>query len=163
MRVVDGDRNKVVGEVGELEIRSEWLFNGYGTDSNANRPPLTEDGWFQPGDLFLENQDGSFSFVGRSNDVYKSGGYNVHPAEVEAVLMSHPRVKEACVIGVPDPTYIAVGKAFVVLRRETDNEELRMFLRERLAGYKVPKQLVVLDEMPLLRNDKIDRKKLSDV
>lgn len=161
MRVVDGDRNRIVGDVGELELRSEWLFSGYGTDTNANKPPLTEDGWFQPGDLFRENQDGSFSFVGRSNDVYKSGGYNVHPAEVEAALMAHPLVKEVCVIGVPDPTYIAVGKAFVVLHSAMDSDELRPFLRERLAGYKVPKILVVLDEMPLLRNDKIDRKSLS--
>ena len=163
MRVVDGERNQIVGDVGELEIRSQWLFSGYGTDTNAHKPPLTEDGWFQPGDLFRENQDGSFSFVGRSNDVYKSGGYNVHPAEVEAVLMSHPLVKEACVIGVADPPYIALGKAFVVLRGAIDSEELRTYLRGRLAGYKVPKMLVVLDEMPLLRNDKIDRKKLSGV
>jgi len=160
MRVVDSNRNRVVGDVGELEVQSEWIFSGYGTETNAAKAPLTEDGWFRTGDLFKENEDGSFTIIGRSNDVYKSGGYNVHPAEVEAVLMAHPLVKEACVIGVPDPTYIAVGRAFVVLRSAMDTGRLREFLRERLAGYKVPKEIVVLEQMPLLRNDKVDRSRL---
>ena len=139
---------------------SEWIFGGYGVETNAGQAPLTEDGWFRTGDLFKENEDGSFTIVGRVNDVYKSGGYNVHPAEVEAVLMAHPLVKMACVIGVPDPTFIAVGRAFVVFRSAMDPECLREYLREHLAGYKVPKEIVVLDQMPLLRNDKVDRRKL---
>jgi fatty-acyl-CoA synthase len=160
MRVVDSNRDRIVGDVGELEVQSEWIFNGYGTETNAGKPPLTEDGWYRTGDLLKENEDGSFTFVGRSDDVYKSGGYNVHPAEIEAVLMAHPLVKEACVIGVPDPTYIAVGRAFVVLRSAMDTGRLREFLRERLAGYKVPKEIVVLEQMPLLRNDKVDGSRL---
>ena len=162
MRVVDSNRDRIVGDVGELEVQSEWIFNGYGTETNAGKPPLTEDGWYRTGDLFKENEDGSLTFVGRSDVVYKSGGYNVQPAEVEAVLMDHPLVKEACVIGVPDPTYIAVGRAFVVLRSAMDTERLREFLRERLAGYKVPKEIVVLEQMPLLRNDKVDRSRLRN-
>ena len=160
MRVVDSNRNRIVGGVGELEVLSEWIFGGYGVETNAGQAPLTEDGWFRTGDLFKENEDGSFTIVGRVNDVYKSGGYNVHPAEVEAVLMAHPLVKMACVIGVPDPTFIAVGRAFVVFRSAMDPECLREYLREHLAGYKVPKEIVVLDQMPLLRNDKVDRRKL---
>ena len=163
MRVVDSNRNRIVGEVGELEVQSEWIFNGYGTERNAGETPLTEDGWYRTGDLLKENEDGSFTFVGQSNDVYKSGGYNVHPAEVEAVLMAHPLVKGACVIGVPDRTYIAVGRAFVVLRSAMDTGRLQEFLRERLAGYKVPKEIVVLEQMPLLRNDKVDRSRLRSV
>ena len=162
MRVVDSNRHRIIGDIGELEVQSEWIFSGYGGETNAGEAPLTEDGWFRTGDLFKENEDGSFTIVGRSNDVYKSGGYNVHPAEVEAVLMAHPLVKGACVIGVPDPTYIAVGRAFVVLRSAMDTAQLREFLRERLAGYKVPKEIIVLDQMPLLRNDKIDRSRLRN-
>ena len=162
MRVVDSNRHRIIGDIGELEVQSEWIFSGYGGETNAGEAPLTEDGWFRTGDLFKENEDGSFTIVGRSNDVYKSGGYNVHPAEVEAVLMAHPLVKGACVIGVPDPTYIAVGRAFVVLRSAMDTAQLREFLRERLAGYKVPKRIIVLDQMPLLRNDKIDRSRLRN-
>ena len=162
MRVVNGNRNRIVGDVGELEVKSEWIFSGYGTEKSAARAPLTEDGWFRTGDLFKENEDGSFTIVGRVNDVYKSGGFNVHPAEVEAVLMAHPLVKGACVIGVPDSTFIAVGRAFVVLRSEMDTVRLREFLRERLAGYKVPKEIVVLEQMPLLRNDKVDRNSLRN-
>ena len=162
MRVVDSDRNRIVGDVGELEVRSEWIFSGYGTETNAAKAPLTEDGWYRTGDLFKENEDGSFTIVGRVNDVYKSGGYNVHPAEVEAVLMAHPLVRMACVIGVPDPTFIAVGRAFVVFRSAMDTAQLREFLRERLAGYKVPKEIVVLEQMPLLRNDKVDKSRLRN-
>tara|TARA_B110000196_G_C21132382_1_gene659193 strand:+ start:571 stop:2175 length:1605 start_codon:yes stop_codon:yes gene_type:complete len=161
MRVVDTDRNRIVGDVGELEVKSEWIFGGYGTETNAPKAPLTEDGWFRTGDLFKENGDGSFTIVGRVNDVYKSGGYDVHPTEVEAVLMAHPRVKIACVIGVPDSTFITVGRAFVVFQSAVDTEQLREFLRERLAGYKVPKEIVVLEQMPLLRNDKVDKNKLK--
>ena len=157
VRVVDDNRNRIVGEVGELEVLSEWIFSGYGTKTNAPNAPLTEDGWFRTGDLFKENEDGSFTIVGRVDDVYKSGGYNVHPAEVEAVLMAHPLVKIASVVGVPEPTFITVGRAFVVFRSDLDTEQLRKFLRERLAGYKVPKEIVVLEQMPLLRNDKIDK------
>lgn len=162
MRVVDSNRNRIVGDIGELEVHSEWIFSGYGGETNAGKVTLTEDGWFRTGDLFKENEDGSFTIVGRSNDVYKSGGYNIHPAEVEAVLMAHPLVKGACVIGVPDPTFIAVGRAFVVLRSAMDTAQLREFLRERLAGYKVPKEIVVLEQMPLLRNDKVDRNRLRN-
>ena len=162
LRVVDSDRNRIVGDVGELEVRSEWIFSGYGTETNAGKAPLTEDGWYRTGDLFKENDDGSFTIVGRVNDVYKSGGYNVHPGEVEAVLMAHPLVKIACVIGVPDPTFIAVGRAFVVFRSAMDTARLREFLRERLAGYKMPKEIVVLEQMPLLRNDKVDRSRLRN-
>jgi fatty-acyl-CoA synthase len=162
MRVVDDNRKRIVGEVGELEIQSEWIFGGYGAEANADKAPLTQDGWFRPGDLFKENEDGSFTIVGRSNDFYKSGGYNVHPAEIEAALMIHPLVKEVCVIGVPDPTFITVGRAFVVLRSVVDAEQLREFLRERMAGYKVPKEIVVLEQMPLLRNDKVDKSSLRN-
>ena len=162
MRVVDRNRNRIVGDVGELEVKSKWIFSGYGTEKRAPKTPLTEDGWLRTGDLFKENEDGSFTIVGRVNDVYKSGGYNVHPAEVEAVLMAHPLVKIACVIGVPDSTYIAVGRAFVVLRSALDAARLREFLRERLAGYKVPKEIVVLEQLPLLRNDKVDKNRLRN-
>ena len=75
--------------------------------------------------------------------------------------MAHPRVKIACVIGVPDSTFITVGRAFVVFQSAVDTEQLREFLRERLAGYKVPKEIVVLEQMPLLRNDKVDKNKLK--
>ncbi len=95
--------------------------------------------------------------------MFKSGGYNVHPAEVEAILVAHPLVKEACVIDVPDPDFIAVGRAFVVLHTELDNEALRAHVRAHLAGYKVPKEIVVLDAMPLLRNDKIDKRRLKEL
>ena len=134
------------------------MFRGYGGETKAEKVILTEDGWFRTGDLFKENEDGSFTIVGRSNDVYKSGGYNVHPAEVEAVLMAHPLVKGACVIGVPDPAFIAVGRAFVAFRSTMDTAQLR----ELLAGYKVPKEIVVLEQIPLLRNDKVDRNRLRN-
>ena len=163
LRVVDNSRQPVVGETGELEVQSPWIFDGYGAEEQNVTTPLTDEGWFRTGDLFRENQDGSFTILGRVNDMFKSGGYNVHPAEVESVLASHPLVKEACVVGVPDSTFIAVGRAFVVLQGAVSIAELRAFLRERLAGYKVPKEIVVMDALPLLRNDKVDKNALKEM
>src|SRR3990172_2591860 len=95
--------------------------------------------------------------------MYKSGGYNVYPREIEIALESHPAVAMAAVVPIPDPLYQEVGHAFVVPRgaAEPSEEELRAFLRDRLANYKVPKRLFVRDTLPMLPVGKVDRVRLA--
>jgi fatty-acyl-CoA synthase len=153
-------------EVGELLIRGPHVMTGY-----WNRPEATAevliDGWLHTGDLARRDADGYFYIMGRSKDMFISGGENVYPAEIESALHAHPAVAEAAVIGVPHEIWGEVGRAFVV--REAGQEaghaveaaELDAFLRERLARYKVPHRIVFVSELPKTGVGKLDKKRLA--
>ena len=93
--------------------------------------------------------------------MFISGGENVYPAEIESVLAAHPHVKEAAVVGVPHETWGEVGRAFVVVTDDYDEEDLRAFLEERLGRYKLPRSIIVLDALPLTAIGKLDKKRLA--
>ena len=158
-RIVDDDgRNLPDGVPGELLLAGPHMCAGY-----WNRPEATaetiRDGWFHTGDVAKRDADGYFYIVDRKKDMIITGGENVYPAEVEAVLYAHPAVREAAVIGMPDPTWGEAVTAVVSLNEAVvaTVEELRQFTRDRLAHYKCPKSFVILDDLPKSGANKISR------
>lgn len=158
IRLVDGDGNEVmVGEPGEVTFKSPYASLGYWRRPHATADAFTADGYFKSGDLATQRPDGRYCIVGRLKDMYKSGGYNVYPREVEMVIEAHPAVILAAVVSANDPLWQEVGVAHVTLSRRISIEVLEAWCRERLANYKIPKRIVILAEMPLLPIGKIDK------
>jgi fatty-acyl-CoA synthase len=149
VRVVDGDRDVDAGEPGEVLVRGPNVSRGYWRDEAATRSAFT-DGWLHTGDLATRDEDGYLRIVDRLKDMFISGGENVYPAEVEHALYTHPAVAECAVIGVPDPTWGEVGRAFVVAREgeKLDSDELLRHLETRLARYKIPKTVEFVADLP---------------
>lgn len=156
----DGITTCPAGQVGELQLRGPHLFAGYWRRPEATAAALV-DGWLHTGDLARQDADGAVAIVGRAKEMLISGGENVYPAEVEGVMMAHPQVVEAALIGVPDPRWGEVGRAVVVARGTLDPADLLAFMRARLAGYKIPKSVVQLDALPRTAAGKLDRRALS--
>jgi acyl-CoA synthetase (AMP-forming)/AMP-acid ligase II len=165
VRLVSADGEPVDrGEAGLLEVRSSSVFLGYLGREDATAQTFSSDGWLRTGDLLRERANGTFDFLGRRDNTYKSGGYNIYPREIEVVLESHPAVGSAAVVGVPDEVFQMVGHAFVEPAASGVSptpRELRTRCAEYLANYKVPKKITVLNALPTLRNDKVDRVSLS--
>ena len=150
------------GEVGEIWLRGGNVFNGYLNRPDANAEVIT-DGWFHTGDLAMHDEQGFTFVVGRSKEMFKSGGLNVYPAEIEAVLSKHPAIREVCVIGVPDPKWNEVGKAIVALKpgMKATPDELVAFCDGQLARYKTPHSVVFVDALPRNTLGKINRGELK--
>jgi acyl-CoA synthetase (AMP-forming)/AMP-acid ligase II len=166
VRLLDDHGAEVTGiGEGRCEIRSDYLLLDYLNRPEAVEAARTPDGWLRTGDLLRRVGDGSYEFVGRSDDTYKSGGYNVYPREVEIALEEHPDVAGVIVVGAPDPLFGATGHAFVAERSRTGLtvEALDQHCRHRLANYKIPRRYTILPELPLLRNGKFDRARLKAV
>ncbi|WP_448809497.1 class I adenylate-forming enzyme family protein [Agromyces bauzanensis] len=148
---------------GELLVHGPSVFAGYFRDPEATDAALV-DGWLRTGDLVRRDADGYFTIVDRIKDIYISGGEGVAPAEVEAVLMSHPAVADVAVVGVPDERWGEAGAAWVVLRRGrvTDAAELTDFARASLAHFKVPREVHFVDELPRSTAGKVLRRLLAE-
>ncbi len=152
LRLVDDDGTPVrPGEAGEIQVRGPGVFKAYWQRQEATLEAFTEDGWFRTGDRAVE-LDGAFRILGRmSVDILKTGGEKVSALEIEDALRNHPEVRDVAVVGVPDPDWgERVCGAVVPARPEArpDPDELRDFLKERLAPYKVPKEIRLLDDLP---------------
>lgn len=152
VRVVDPASGQVLaggGVRGELLVRGPSLFSGYFRDPEATAAVL-RGGWLHTGDVVERDEDGDLRVVDRLGNLYISGGENVSPAEVEAVLAAHPGVEEVAVVGVPDERWGEVGHALVVRRRgrAVDEDELLEHARTRLAGFKVPARVSFVRELP---------------
>jgi acyl-CoA synthetase (AMP-forming)/AMP-acid ligase II len=145
------------GDIGELEARSPFAMLGYWRNPEATAATLSDDGWLRTGDLGRRNSDGSYSIVGRAKEMYKSGGFNVYPREVEEVIERHSSVDLAAVVSVKDSVWQEVGVAYILLRGSACIEEIERHCRENLANYKIPKKFLILDAMPLLPIGKIDK------
>ena len=148
------------GEEGELLIRGPHVIAGYWRNPGATAETI-RDGWLHTGDIAVRDADGCFSILGRSKEMFISGGENVYPAEIESVLLAHPDVLEAAVVSVPDKTWGEVGRAFIVVSGAYDEANLVAFLEQRLARYKLPRSIVVLDALPLTAIGKLDKKLLE--
>jgi acyl-CoA synthetase (AMP-forming)/AMP-acid ligase II len=150
------------GTPGEIQVSGDFVCLGYWNRPEATRDLFTADGWLRTGDLAVERPDGAYRLIGRLKEMFKSGGYNVYPREVEQVLESHPDVAMAAVIGMPDPLYQEVGHAFVMVTpgRIPTAEGLERHCRSLLANYKVPKRFVIATEFPMLPIGKIDKQAL---
>ncbi len=151
------------GESGELQFRGPYVMSGYFNRPDATREAFTAEGYLHTGDLGYLRNDGNIVFVGRLKEMFKSGGYNVYPLEIEQAITEHPDVLIAAVLPVPDPMYQEVGHAFVMPMpgHSIEPAELKRFLKERIANYKVPKGFSVQAALPLLPNGKIDRQQLK--
>jgi fatty-acyl-CoA synthase len=149
-----------VGEPGEIQVRGDFIMLGYLNRPEATREAIDDEGWLHTGDLAVERPDGAIKLIGRLKEMFKSGGYNVYPREIEIALEAHPAVRLAAVISVPDPLYVEVGHAFVVADGVTD-DQLREHCRTRLANYKVPKRFTIAAELPLLPIGKVDKRALK--
>lgn len=170
-RDASGDKVEPVdspGESGELALQAGWpsMFRGYLDEEERYRNCFTGD-WYLTGDLASRDEDGYYWFVGRADDIIKTAGHMVGPFEVENVLMEHPAVAEAAVIGKPDPVMGELVKAFVTLKSDYEaNEELslelRGFARERLGPAVAPREIEFAEELPKTRSGKIMRRLLRD-
>ncbi|MFZ3333335.1 MAG: long-chain fatty acid--CoA ligase [Candidatus Acidiferrales bacterium] len=162
-RLTDSNGNDApAGEVGELLLRGPHTCKGYWNDPEATAAALDPEGWFHTGDLARRDEDGFFYIVGRSKDMFISGGVNVYPIEVEAELLKHEAVRDAAVIGVMHETWGEVGVAFIVSSRELapTADELTGFLARRLAKYKIPRQFVFVENLPRTPYGKVTKAEL---
>jgi len=139
-----------IGEVGEIAVRGKNVMKGYWNAPEATAKAIRPDGWFLTGDLGREDEDGYFFIVDRKKDLIIRGGYNVYPRELEEVFYEHPDVIEVAVIGIPHSTHGEEVGAAVVLREgsTTTADDLRTYLRERVAAYKYPRAVWLLDALP---------------
>jgi len=165
-KVVDPETGAVAaaGAVGELLLRGPSATTGYFGDAGATAAAFDDDGFFHTGDLARIDDEGYCFIVDRLKDMYVSGGENVFPAEVEAVLHEHPEVAMCAVVGVPDKRWGEAGAAFVVASpgAELREADLEAHLRERLAKFKVPRSVSIVDELPVSGAGKILKNVLKE-
>jgi fatty-acyl-CoA synthase len=162
-RVVDEDGDDVSpNTTGELLMRGPVVTPGYWRNPDATDAAIDDDGWFHTGDLVTVDEEGYYYVVGRKHDMFISGGENVYPAEIESALYEHPTIDDAAVIGVPDDEWGEVGAAFVVPDGDLSSEAVIDHCRERLARYKVPTHVRILDELPLGDSGKVDKAALRE-
>ena len=160
MRIVDETRAPLpFGETGEIAVRGEIVMKGYLNNPTATDEVIDQEGWYYTGDIGYMDAAGYLYITGRRSEMFKTGGENVFPREVEEVLERHPAVLFAAVIGVTDSMYAEVGHAFIMLKPgcTTCEEELRAYCRDRLANFKVPKHFDLRPELPLLPNGKVSK------
>ena len=150
---------------GELLLRGPQLFSGYLNAPERTREVMTEDGWLRTGDLARRSESGAYWISGRRKEMFISGGENVFPGEVEAALTDCPGVAEVVVVGVADPLWGEVGRAYVVKQKNAalTDEQVIEHARARLGRYKVPKSVVMVDDIPRLGSGKPDRRALVEM
>jgi long-chain acyl-CoA synthetase len=164
IKTVDDDGNDLgFNEKGELWVRGPQVMKGYWRNEAANRESITEDGWFKTGDFAMIDDEGFIKIVDRKKDLIIVSGFNVYPSEVEEVINSHPGVAESAAIGVPSEKSGETIKLFVVRR---DNvltvEDVTAHCRENLTPYKVPKEIVFVDDLPKSNVGKILRREIRE-
>jgi long-chain acyl-CoA synthetase len=163
MRVVDDNGEPVPrGEIGEIQISGHNVMKGYWNKPEATAATITEDGWLKTGDVARQDEDGYFYIVDRKKDLLIRGGYNVYPREVEEVLYEHPAVAEVAVVGIPHSSLGEEIGAAVVLKAgaSATPEELRSFVKDRLAAYKYPRAVWIADALPKGPTGKILRREV---
>jgi acyl-CoA synthetase (AMP-forming)/AMP-acid ligase II len=161
--VDDGGR---VADQGVLEMKSPAMMNGYHNRPDLP-PPITADGFYRTGDVFRRDADGFHYFVGRTDDMFVSGGENIYPGDVERMLERHPSVAQACVVPIDDDIKGQKPVAFIVARTDTasgetpDAEEIKRFALANAPAYQHPRFVWFIDKLPLSSTNKIDRTALK--
>lgn len=159
-----------IADDGEVLVRGYTVMQGYLDDPAATAETIDDDGWLHTGDLGTVDDAGRLRIVGRKKDMFIVGGFNAYPAEIEGFLLEHPDVAQAAVIGVPDERMGQVGKAFIVARTPVDGagapldgDGLIAWCRDRMAGFKVPRYVEFLDELPLNATGKVMKDRLQNL
>jgi long-chain acyl-CoA synthetase len=149
--------------IGEIAIRGTNIMKGYYKRPEATAAAISPDGWFRSGDLAKRDAEGWYYIIDRTKDLIIRGGFNVYPREVEEVLITHPAVSLAAVIGVPDESHGEEVKAYVILQpgASVPAEELVAWSRENMAAYKYPRSVVIVDSLPMTATGKILKRELS--
>jgi acyl-CoA synthetase (AMP-forming)/AMP-acid ligase II len=151
-----------VGESGEVVVRGETVMHGYLDDPEATAAAIDAEGWLHTGDLGTLDADGYLRIVGRIKDMFIVGGFNAYPAEIENLLLRHPRIAQVAVIGVPDQRLGEVGMAFVVLDPgpPVDASDIVEWSRAEMANFKVPRFVEFVDALPLNATGKVVKDEL---
>lgn len=164
LRIEENGREQPPGKAGEIVVKGPNVTPGYWRRERETATAI-RDGWLYTGDIGYVDEEGFLYVLDRRSDLIISGGENVYPAEIEAVLMSHPAVREAGVSGIDDPDWGQVPVAFVVLNdgAGTNEKELQSLCRERLAGYKQPKRIYFVEALPRTGANKLLRRELLNL
>ncbi len=168
VRLVDEEGHEVAdGEVGEMWFRGPHVSLGYWNRPEATAEAHREGGWFRSGDLARRDTDGFYYIAGRAKDMIISGGVNIFPAEIEAVLLQHPEIRDAAVVGVESEKWGEVGVAFIVPSSDDQSDDtradsFRRFLAEHLSRYKLPRDFVFVDELPRTAYGKVVKGELRN-
>jgi acyl-CoA synthetase (AMP-forming)/AMP-acid ligase II len=149
-----------IADDGEVLVRGYSVMQGYLDDPAATAEAVDDDGWLHTGDLGSQDGAGRLRIVGRKKDMFIVGGFNAYPAEIEGFLLEHPAVAQAAVLGVPDERLGQVCSAFVVRKDPVTSEEIIAWSRERMAGFKVPRFVTFVDELPLNATGKVMKDQL---
>ncbi len=155
---LQGNRNE-----GEIEVTGPTVIRGYWSNAKATQEAFTEDGWYKTGDIARQLNTGGYQLIGRAKEMFKSGGYNVYPREIEQALELHPDIDTAIVVAVPSSIYNEVGYAFISCNkhRQISQGEVLEYSKEKLANYKIPKFFYFEQAIPTLANGKPDRNALK--
>jgi len=166
IRILDPEtgREMPVGQQGEIVLRSAGAFKGYWNKPEATAKTLRE-GWVHTGDMGHIDADGYLTFTGRFKEMIKVSGYAVFPEEVETILIKHPAVAQAAVIGVPDAAKGEIIRAFIVKKpgQEVQADALIAWARENMSAYKAPKEVRFITQLPATGAGKVLRRLLKDV
>ncbi len=158
----DDSADLPVGDAGELLVRGYSVMRGYLDDPDATAATIDADGWLHTGDLATIDERGCVRIVGRIKDMFIVGGFNAYPAEIENLLLGHPAVARAAVVGMPDARMGEVGMAFVVVvpGAALTPDELIAWSRDTMANYKVPRAVELVDELPVNAAGKVEKETL---
>jgi acyl-CoA synthetase (AMP-forming)/AMP-acid ligase II len=165
VRTVDDDGATLpAGEPGEVLVRGYNVMDGYFNDPEQTAEALTADGWLRTGDVGVMTEDGYLTITDRKKDMFIVGGFNAYPAEIERLLLGHPDVAQAAVVGVPDDRMGEVGVAFVIPRHGTspDPDQVVAWAREHMANFKAPRVVEVVDVLPLNASGKVLKYELRE-
>lgn len=167
VKIVDlesGEKEMPTGETGEIIIKGPQIMKGYykKPEETAN---VLKDGWFYSGDIGQFDKDGYLSIVDRKKDMIIAGGYNIYPVELDNVLFDHPKILEACTIGIPDEYRGETVKAFIVPKKgePLTEEDITLYCKKNMAAYKIPKKIEFVEELPKSAVGKILRRELRDM
>jgi acyl-CoA synthetase (AMP-forming)/AMP-acid ligase II len=165
LKIADDRRREIPnGQAGEIAVRGPFLFKEYLNKPEATAAVMDSEGWYYTSDLAYKNERGYIVIVGRKSEMFKTGGENVFPREIEEILETHAGVLFAAVMGVPDDVYQEVGWAFIMPKPEESvtEEELREFCKGKLANYKIPKKFIIRPVLPVLATGKVNKLALKE-
>ena len=166
VRIVDNQGEEVTeGGSGEIQVRGDFIMQGYLNKPEKTTETIDNDGWLKTGDLGLLREDGNVTLIGRQKEMFKSGGYNVYPREIEQVIEDYEGIELVAVVSVTDELFGEIGVAYIQAKEgiELTPEQLKSWCKSKMANYKVPKRFVLMNALPLLPIGKIDKKSLSQL